>query len=54
MDENSTNEIGAMKKAISDYVVYAIISEKDDQKINMAATLIYCYVELSKLEHPTA
>ena len=54
MDENSTDEIRTMKKAISDYVEYAIISGKDDQKINMAATLIYCYIELSKLEHPTA
>ena len=51
MDENSTNEIRTMKDVISDYVVSAISSEKDDQKINTAATLIYCYIELSKLEN---
>ena len=54
MDTNDKANIQSMKQAIADYIIKAITEDSDNFKVNMAATFTYCYVELTKLERPTA
>ncbi|MBR4668403.1 MAG: hypothetical protein IKO76_06575 [Butyrivibrio sp.] len=54
MDSKNKSELESMKQAISEYVVKTLTEEQDTEKISLAATLIYGYSELTKLENPSA